>query len=128
MRKGLKAVLDEYLSPEMLDKMKATYRQRHTEYVAALAEHGLEVDTIVPEEPQPVPAVDSRSHLGAIRSPQDPDEVLPEGLWPTTTLTPSYAMRRLHPEGARELVVTFEGAGQALDRKDPCVRVLVNVS
>ncbi|UWR94427.1 polysaccharide pyruvyl transferase family protein (plasmid) [Phaeobacter inhibens] len=119
MRKGLKAVLDEYLSPEMLDTMKATYRQRHAEYVAALAAHGLEVDTIVPDEPQPVPAVDRQGHLGAIRSQKAPEEALPEGLWPTTTLTPSYAMRRLHPEDARELVVTFEGAGQALDRKDP---------
>ena len=47
--KGLAATMEEYLSVERLDKMKATYRKRHGEYVAALAGQGLKVATQLPE-------------------------------------------------------------------------------
>lgn len=42
---GLQATLEQFLSHDALEQMKSTYRKRHAEYTAALAEQGLELAT-----------------------------------------------------------------------------------
>jgi hypothetical protein len=47
-RWGLAKTLDECLNDDVLNRMKHLYRQRHTEFSAALAAHGLVVETRLP--------------------------------------------------------------------------------
>lgn len=101
---GLAAVLETYLAPARLTQMKETYRRRHGEFTAALAEVGLEVTTALPDAPAPVPPVTVDNRIA-----QAPKQQRVPGRQ-VTQLGNSYILRRSGPKDARELVVTFEGA------------------
>lgn len=51
-RWGLAKTLDECLNDDVLNRMKRRYRQRHTEFSAAMAAHGLIVETRMPRPKQ----------------------------------------------------------------------------
>lgn len=113
---GLAAVLEEYLSDERLAEMKALYRQRHAEFTAALAPHGLVVEPIVPAEGQPVPAISTQAsppaqaaaRVQARVQASTPEASAAAGQGELTG--EEYVLRRSGPQRARELVVSFEGA------------------
>lgn len=104
-RKGLGIVLAEYLAPERLAKMKKTYRKRHSEFTAALADVGLEVTTSLPHEARPVPPATITNRIMVAKKKR---RKLP--VQNVACLGENYILRTSKPEGARELVVTFEDA------------------
>jgi len=114
-RRGLADTLEEYLSDEILDRMKATYRKRYTEYFETMAQHGL-IPEISRNNAQPpsgtgISASPIRRQNVVLVSSKAPDDarIIRQG---------HYLLRMIAPKGARELVVTFEAADTTIDRSN----------
>lgn len=116
VKRGLADTLDELLSPERLDRMKALYKQRYAEYFEVLAPFGLKPD-IAPAaiglaEPSPLPhpvrlAAPALKMSNAKATPVA--RVIAEG---------PYLLRMAAPDTATDLVVTFEAADTTIDRRN----------
>lgn len=116
VKRGLADTLDEFLSPECLDRMKAIYKRRYAEYFAALAPFGLRPD-ITPTAiglPEPSPL----SHQDRPAAPFL--KTSGEKATPMANVidTGSYLLRMAAAEKATDLVVTFEAADTMIDRKN----------
>lgn len=116
-RRGLADTLEEYLSDERLDRMKATCRQRSTEYFDTLAPYGL-----VPELSQDAAQVEhgagSRTASTPMRSPSVAKGARKAGGDTRVIRQGRYLLRMTASEHARELVVTFEAADPTIDRSN----------
>lgn len=114
VKRGLADTLEEFLSPEKTDAMKALYKRRYAEYFKALAPFGLKPD-IAPEAiglaaPSPLPrhaapTLNTANAAAGLKMPA----VIQQG---------SYLLRMVAPEAAADLVVTFEAADTTIDRRN----------
>lgn len=110
-QKGLKATMDQYLSDDALARMKKIYRQRHAEFSAIMAKHGLKVMNNLPGQEA---AKGKRPEAASIISVGTSANIAPE---PALTELNHYTLRRFHPSGARDLVINFEGEAAERSQK-----------
>lgn len=135
--KGIKGTLEEFLSEETLTNMKKVYRQRFTEFKTLMEAYGLTVVPKLPDEdaqlsssrdrepvreagglagPKTQNASAKRQNRGLKRAddrkapPETEVSKLPDGLTPSITRLENYVLRRIVPQGAQKLVVSFEPA------------------
>lgn len=137
-RRGLADTLDEFLSPGRLDSMKALYKRRYAEYCDALAPFGLRPaiapdalapvgaprlspDTPAPSGPSPMPRPDrGPAAAPALRVPTAVRGANAKGA--TVIRQGPYLLRMVTPGAATDLVVTFEAANTAIDRRNKARR------